>query len=184
VMEDEEGRTVVRTEAWDWVLEPVPPRPPLAGAFGGTLYQATPEVFTSGGGGLRSRWFAVAGGRVFALDQPDDLRPFLERYVSRDDPAALAAFLERCQGEGRMAHVYRSDGALEAMLDEGGRRAVAEAGVAAPALVDGELRFDTWRLVMHDGEEVIQLERWSASLDAPEGPTWHSARLPGLLHRA
>lgn len=183
-MVDEEGRTIIRTDLWDWVLEPVAPGPPLTDVFGGTLYQATPEVFTSGGGGLRSRWFAVDGGRVFTLDQRDDMRRFLERYVSRDDPPALAAFLERCQGEGRIAHVYHADGRLEKMLDERGRLAVADLGLAGPALEDGELRFDTWRVVMHGRDEVIQLERWTASLDTPDGPDWRSARLPDLLHFA
>jgi hypothetical protein len=181
---DDEDRVVVRTDVWDWVLEPVAPRPPLTRAFSGTLYQAIPEVYTSGGAGLRSRWFAVAEGRVFTLDQRDDMRRFLERHVSRDDPYALATFLERGQGQGRQTHVYRADGTLERMLGVRDRQAVAELGLADPALVDGELRFDAWRLVMPDREEVIELERWTASLDAPDGPEWHSVRHPELLHLA
>jgi hypothetical protein len=176
------GEIVIRTDVWDWALEPVPPAPPLTDAFRGTLFQAIPEVFIEGGGGLRSRWFAVAEGQVFTLHQPADMRRFLERYVSRDDPAALASFMERCLGDGRIANVYRADGRLEGVLDADGRRAVAELGLQEPVMEDDELRFWTWRVVMHEGEEVIQLERWTVSFRSPHGAEWHSSRLPGLLH--
>lgn len=176
------GEVVIRTNLWDWTLEPVRPRPPLTNAFHGTLYAAVPEVYLEGGSGLRSRWFAVTGGEVFTLDQPADMRRFLERYVSRDDPAALAWFLEKCQGDGRIAHVYLADGTLEGKLDEDGRRAVAELGLHEPVMADDELRFWTWSLTVRDGEEVIELERWTASFKSPGGAQWHSERLPGLLH--
>jgi hypothetical protein len=175
------GGTVIRTGTWDYTLESVPLGSPLTDAFRGTLYQAVPEVFIEGGGGLRSRWFAVEEDRVLALDQPADMRWFLGRYVSRDDPAALASFVEQCQGTGRMANVYRADGSLERTLDEAGQLAILELGLEEPALDDGELRFWTWRVVMHEGEEVIQLERWTVSLDAPDGAEWSSYRLPELL---
>jgi hypothetical protein len=178
----EGDRIVIRTDAWDWTLEPVPPGPPLTDAFRGTLYQAVPEVFIEGGGGLRARWFAVAEGQVFTLDQPVDMRRFLERYVSRNDPLALASFVERCVGDGRVANVYRTDGGLESMLDEDGRLAILEIGLEPPAMEDDELRFWTWRVVMHEGEEVIQLERWTVSFRSPDGAEWQSSRLPGLLH--
>lgn len=173
---------VIRTDAWDWALEPVPPGSPLTDAFRGTLFQAIPEVFTEGGGGLRSRWFAVAEGHVFTLGQPADMRRFLARYVSRDDPAALASFVERCLGGGRVANVYRADGRLEGVLDADGRRVVEELGLQEPVMEDDELGFWSWRVVMHEGEEVIQLERWTVSFRSPHGAEWHSSRLPGLLH--
>jgi hypothetical protein len=177
----EGGGTVIRTDTWDWALEPIPPAPPLTDAFRGTLYQAIPEVFVEGGGGLRSRWFAVAEGQVLTLDQPVDMRRFLERYVSRDDAAELASFVERCQGTGRIANVYRVDGRLEGMLGEAGQLAILELGLEEPVLEGGELRFWTWRVVMHEGEEVIQLERWTVSFNAPHGAEWHSYRLPEFL---
>lgn len=141
-----------------------------------------PDVFTSGGGGLRSRWFAVFDDCVLCLDRRDDMKAFLQRHASREDATALATLLESCQGEGRIAHIYLADGSLERLIDEASDHLRETMGLAAPVLVDDEVEFFSWRVVLQDALEVVRVERWTLRLRSPDGPQWITTTLPGVLH--
>jgi hypothetical protein len=178
---DEDNRAMVRAGDWDWEIERLPAPLAVSSTFKGEMYQATPDVYTSGGAGLRSRWFAVTGDRVINLQDADDMRWFLESHVSWESPAKLAELLERCQGQGRVANVYQANGLLERRLDERSRSAVGQLGLTEPVMKGNELTFYSWRIVMDGREEAIEVEQWSLSTDGPNGPEWRFTRLPGLL---
>lgn len=178
---DRHNRILIRTHDWDASIEAIQSPPAVSSDFKGEFFAAVPELFTSGGAGLRSRQFAVIDDRVIDLHDPGDMRWFLRHYVSWEAPAPLATLLEWCQGKGRIANVYREDGTLERRLDEHSRSTVGEIGLAAPVMEGNELRFYSWRIVMHGGAEVIELDQWHLSKSGPSGPEWRSMRLPGLL---
>lgn len=178
---DADDRAIVQAGDWDWEVERLKTLPAVPSTFAGELYQATPDVFTSGGAGLRSRWFALIDDRVLNLQNADDLRWFLEHHVSWEVPAKLAELLERTQGQGRVANVYQANGLLERRLDERSRSAVQELGLTEPVLTGDALTFYSWRIVMDGCEEAVEVEQWSLSRSGPKGPEWRFTRLPGLL---
>lgn len=178
---DEQNRILVRAGSWDWEIERIPVPPAVSCAFKGEMYEATPDVYTSGGAGLRSRWFAVTADRVLNLQDVDDMRWFLERYASQEDPVKLADLLERCQGRGRVANVYRANGLLERRLDDRSRSAVKDLGLAEPVMAGNELTFNSWRIVMDGTAEAVEVEQWTLSMSGPNGPEWRCMPLPGLL---
>jgi hypothetical protein len=177
----DDDRVLIDTEPWGWELERVPPPPAVSSPLKVDMYLASPDVFTSGGAGLRSRWFAFAGSRIRDLHDAAHMRWFLAHRVSSTSPVDLAELLECCQGTGRMANVYVADGRLETRLGDRSLSTLEQLGVARPAMEGGELTFYSWRIVMLDAEEVIEVERWSLAMNGPEGPTWSTTRLPGLL---
>lgn len=178
---DREGRLLVRAEPWSWEIERLPSLPAVSSAFQGELYAASLDVFTSGGAGLRSRYFAVTDARVLDLQDVEDMRWFLERYISVEDPVKLANLLEQCQGRGRMANVYQENERLERGLDARSRAAVKDLRLMDPIMMDGELDFHAWRIVMAGNEEVIELDHWTLSLKGEKGPAWCCTPLPGRL---
>ncbi|MEP7120318.1 MAG: hypothetical protein ABJE95_05390 [Byssovorax sp.] len=178
---DEHNRILVKDEPWDWEIEERPDLLPVSSTFNGKMYMASLDVFTSGGAGLSSRYFVEADDRLLDLQSVDDMRFFLERYAVLEDPVMLADLLKRCQGQGRMANVYREDGRLESSLDDSSRSAVKEMGLMDPVMVGDELAFDAWRVVMAGNDEAIEVEHWTLSMKGPDGPEWHRTPLAGLL---
>jgi hypothetical protein len=178
---EDEGRTLLHTGGWDWCIEPIAPLSAISDSFRGQLYEATPDVHTTGGGGLRSRLFAMVDGRVLSLDVNDDMQWFLAHCASWQDPADLAVLLERGQGTGRVANVYRADGWLEKQIDDPSRTLLEQLGVSAPAIHGDRLTFYAWRIVMQGAMESVEVERWTLSRGHPDAPEWQRTPLPGRL---
>jgi hypothetical protein len=178
---DREHGFLLRTKAWHWSFEQIRPPPAVSAAFKGEMFEAFPEVCVEGGAGLRSRLFAVTADRTLSLDDPDDMRWFLERYVSREDPVELADLLERCQGRGRVANIYLEDEGLERHLNDDAHYAVMELGLTGPVMKGDELTFYAWQIVMAARAEVVVIDKWALSMGGPNGPEWRSTRLPVQL---